>query len=827
MTSKQIADLPAVNAVDPDDQLLLSTAAGNLTRRAAIDNLPVRTVAGQAARRLAEKMAEVVSVKDYGAVGDGASDDSAAFQEALDANRDVWVPKGTYRLARAIQVKPARRLRGAGCDNTIIRADGAHAFTLNRNEGLYRVDPAATDDWSRTTLEALTIQCAISGILALGHEVRLRDLVFQGGLAPTAVPAAEDLVAGSSEGKGGGWAIEMRDANECTIRDVTIGKGGGASSWLGSGIALTLSRGTTGVGTGNAVNFGDGQVSSVHIKLAAPHAVGVKIDASGYKPVAGSNGATSSNKPVINNLHFDSVTVNDTAARTGTIGFLLKGATRCKFTVVDVEVMAVAWRLRTLGDQDGYSGYGGPGSNQYNTFVGCYQLNSAKAWEDLGQDGINPNSLRNTFLGNWFMGPLPGAGGGYGFLNSDENGSWSALRGPTDWLTSGSLWLPTPSNGQTWAGMRVNQSGDFYIMGDPTSRPGAGLPAAGMPKNDFTLRGLGVRFSNTTIQLFSPWGIGTNALQPSLTTAATPMAAEVERKIVVGNGPDFAIGFQADGTTAALTGELHRVQIENPLYLRARSTALPSASGVPGYGSNVPGIIINASTDAAWGSPAQSWFVGNGPYAMLDDSIQGGSPSYGWFPICPRPGFEGLSHSGRTGTSYAISDRTWFGKLSVHANSTLCTITINPDLIRANDQGAHTAPSTRVRAVIKVKSAGTGAISFAPANTNVKFYAPWTTSAVASVLLPSGGFCEIEYVRTGSGTVDCYFNAGVLQVPMVTSAQLGALGHEINASGKYAGKQVIVSDKGYGAYAAQGATAASPWKGVDLAASAFATVTPA
>ena len=44
----------------------------------------------------------VVNIKDFGAVGDGIADDSAAIQAAIDSNTSfiqVYMPPGTYRLA--------------------------------------------------------------------------------------------------------------------------------------------------------------------------------------------------------------------------------------------------------------------------------------------------------------------------------------------------------------------------------------------------------------------------------------------------------------------------------------------------------------------------------------------------------------------------------------------------------------------------------------------------------------------------------------------------------------------------------------------------------
>lgn len=43
------------------------------------------------------------SVLDYGAVGDGVTDDTAAIQAALDANDNIWFPAGTYLVSSTIR----------------------------------------------------------------------------------------------------------------------------------------------------------------------------------------------------------------------------------------------------------------------------------------------------------------------------------------------------------------------------------------------------------------------------------------------------------------------------------------------------------------------------------------------------------------------------------------------------------------------------------------------------------------------------------------------------------------------------------------------------
>ena len=60
---------------------------------------PQQTQARQNIGAIAGYNVPWVSVIDYGAVGDGATDDTAAFQAALAANRGVFVPGGTYKLS--------------------------------------------------------------------------------------------------------------------------------------------------------------------------------------------------------------------------------------------------------------------------------------------------------------------------------------------------------------------------------------------------------------------------------------------------------------------------------------------------------------------------------------------------------------------------------------------------------------------------------------------------------------------------------------------------------------------------------------------------------
>jgi hypothetical protein len=69
--------------------------------------------AGAVPRTAQDKMRETVSVKDFGAVGDGVTDDTAAFQAAIAAG-DIVIPEGQYILKGGLAPSAARYIKGNG-----------------------------------------------------------------------------------------------------------------------------------------------------------------------------------------------------------------------------------------------------------------------------------------------------------------------------------------------------------------------------------------------------------------------------------------------------------------------------------------------------------------------------------------------------------------------------------------------------------------------------------------------------------------------------------------------------------------------------------------
>jgi hypothetical protein len=70
------------------------------------------------------KLAESVSVKDFGAVGDGTTNDTVAVQAALASGKSVVFPLGSYLISTSLTLTTAGQML-IGTGGTIVRASGA------------------------------------------------------------------------------------------------------------------------------------------------------------------------------------------------------------------------------------------------------------------------------------------------------------------------------------------------------------------------------------------------------------------------------------------------------------------------------------------------------------------------------------------------------------------------------------------------------------------------------------------------------------------------------------------------------------------------------
>ena len=89
---------------------------------------------GSVVTNVEAKLAQTVSVKDFGAVGDGVTDDTAAFATALVAHDNIYVPAGTYAVT-GITMSSKKVLFGDG-EESVINCSGTIDFTDARKGGL-------------------------------------------------------------------------------------------------------------------------------------------------------------------------------------------------------------------------------------------------------------------------------------------------------------------------------------------------------------------------------------------------------------------------------------------------------------------------------------------------------------------------------------------------------------------------------------------------------------------------------------------------------------------------------------------------------------------
>lgn len=179
----------------------------------------------------------VVSVRDFGAMGDGKSDDWPAFEEALQAARgrqspavELWVPPGDYRLSRTLNLTDKIVLRGASTGHgfshrtTLRFAPNVHGIVVNRgdtlDDGLRKTDirpGGAGADGSIISQLHLA-----GGGGERGHGIRLRarasvQQVYVTGFAQDCINVTADARTDNSAyfGNANNWSIQHVRLEHC------------------------------------------------------------------------------------------------------------------------------------------------------------------------------------------------------------------------------------------------------------------------------------------------------------------------------------------------------------------------------------------------------------------------------------------------------------------------------------------------------------------------------------------------------------------------------------------------------------------------------------
>lgn len=151
---------------------------------------------GAVTRSVADKLGDRISVRDFGARGDGKADDTAAIQRAVTAmaalpeGGHVYFPEGVYRITGAIGIPFATgwKITGASRGAVVIRqdTDNTPIFRLSGDLSHSWVIEEITLDWARQQpaphTQAVGILFSATAATACGfYNFQLRRLTFNKG----------------------------------------------------------------------------------------------------------------------------------------------------------------------------------------------------------------------------------------------------------------------------------------------------------------------------------------------------------------------------------------------------------------------------------------------------------------------------------------------------------------------------------------------------------------------------------------------------------------------------------------------------------------------
>lgn len=137
MNSHRILNLPAPTTSTEPLRVMDVDADGNVTINNSDASLipftPTGTIAATTVQDAIEEAAteaqlslSVFNVKDYGAVGDGSTNDTTAVQAAITAaavsGGIVWFPQGTYSVASSLTLQSGVELLGASQEASVIKS---------------------------------------------------------------------------------------------------------------------------------------------------------------------------------------------------------------------------------------------------------------------------------------------------------------------------------------------------------------------------------------------------------------------------------------------------------------------------------------------------------------------------------------------------------------------------------------------------------------------------------------------------------------------------------------------------------------------------------
>jgi hypothetical protein len=131
-----------------------------------------------------EDAGAAASVRDFGAVGDGKTDDTEAFQRALDSGRgDILVPRGVYRLRKTVVADLDRigpiSITGSGTAKIIMAGPGPALKLVGTHEGTADPNTVKENVWQNQRMPA------VSGLEIVGADPKACGIETAGTMKAT------------------------------------------------------------------------------------------------------------------------------------------------------------------------------------------------------------------------------------------------------------------------------------------------------------------------------------------------------------------------------------------------------------------------------------------------------------------------------------------------------------------------------------------------------------------------------------------------------------------------------------------------------------------
>ena len=247
---------------------------GNATNASVVAYTPPFT--NSVSTNVEAKLAQTVSVMDFGAVGDGVTDDTTAIQNALDdafnaGGGTVFVPAGTYKINKPLIVRSNTVLEGVGYSSKIVQSvnfnlpgDVIHiGYGYSWNQNGQSFNPGSNDDATMAQLLAndfsklTTVNAGVKNLYVEGYINGDRPglgLVFMNTLSCFCeyIWAKDVLIPVTVGNDTPGWQAAAANTSVSNIYQVscdptTDGTDAGSFSWfdllfIGSSINTNVSR---------------------------------------------------------------------------------------------------------------------------------------------------------------------------------------------------------------------------------------------------------------------------------------------------------------------------------------------------------------------------------------------------------------------------------------------------------------------------------------------------------------------------------------------------------------------------------------------------------